>query len=59
MKKFKLFAILTAMIAFSGVAMADGMMFEPVDVNYTPVDRAVSSANSAAAEADAALIQGA
>ena len=59
MKKIKLFAIMTAILAFSGAAMADGMMFEPVDVNYTPVDKAVSSANSAAAEADAALIQGA
>ena len=59
MKRIKFLAIMFAMVAFSGTAFADGMMFEPVDVNYTPVERAVSSANSAAAEADAALIQGA
>lgn len=57
MKNIKMLATMTAFVAFSSVAFADGMMFEPVDVNYSPVQQSVSS--SAVTDAEASLIQGA
>ena len=54
MKNIKLLAIMAAFVAFSGAAFADGMMFEPVDVNVTPIDKSVSSSNNAI---DEVLIQ--
>ncbi len=59
MKNIKMLAILGAFVAFSGAAFADGMMFEPVDVNYAPVSQPVVTSNSAVTDAEAALIQGA
>ncbi len=56
MKSIKLAAVLTAFIAVSGAAFADGMMFEPVDVNYTPIDKPAVSTSSPVADS---LIQGA
>ena len=57
MKNIKFIAVLASLAAFSGMALADGMTFEPVDVNVTPVDKNASSAaaepsfvNTAAAE---------
>ena len=55
MKNIKLVAVMASFIAFSGAALADGLMFEPVDVNYTPVDKA----NATAVVEDDALIQAA
>ena len=57
MKNLKIMAVMTAMLAFSGAAFADGMMFEPVDVNYTPIEKPAATAVSN--EAEASLIQGA
>ena len=45
MKNIKFLAVLASFVAFYGVAFADGMMFEPVDVNVTPIDKSVSAAN--------------
>ena len=57
MKNIKLIAVMTALVGFSGAALADGMMFEPVDVNYTP---ATTSANTAVVTSeDGTLIQAA
>ena len=61
MKKLKMFTAMVVMTVFSGAAFADGMMFEPVDVNYTPIEKAAPAAqgSSATEAADGALIQGA
>ena len=57
MKKFRLAVIILAITAFSLPALADGMMFEPVDVNYTPIDNQVQSAPSVSSPVEDALIQ--
>lgn len=58
MKSIKLVAIIAAMTAFSGAALADGMMFEPVDVNYTPIEKPAQAAPSATTtQADGTFIQ--
>lgn len=59
MKSIKMIAIIGAMTVFSGAALADGMMFEPVDVNYTPIENSAQPTAAAAAQADGSLIQAA
>lgn len=57
MKNIKMVAVMAAFVSFSGAAFADGMMFEPVDVNYTPVTTSVG-AKTVTVE-DGSLIQAA
>lgn len=58
MKKIKFMAALAVFAAFSGAAFADGMMFEPVDVNYTPIEKSTTS-SAVQTTTDGSLIQGA
>ena len=59
MKLSKVLIALSAVTMLSGAANADGMMFEPVDVNYTPSNQAVTTSVDATTPAENSLIQNA